>query len=297
MLDRATTIRSIPVMDELKDDRLTLVGLLFESSSALRTQLDHRLTEDVDLPAAVVRAADPAGPLARPPPAHERPRRPDRADAQRADPGHRPPRRRRPRRARAVPRRRAGGLRRAHPRGLRTHHPRGGASPRARRGGVHPRLGRRRAGRSCSSCSTRSATTSTRRRPPPCRPRPPSDGPQNVRGRCGCATAPPLRRRPWASATGGKRRTSTSSRPSDSIRRSSPCSAAWSSMGPLSTVSTGSTLAANASSRTPSPGCGSTGHARGPRRGSSSHLCASPLGGSVFAVSSPCGLAVVTRDG
>ncbi len=37
-------------MDELKDDRLTLVGLLFESSSALRTQLDHRLIEDVDLP-------------------------------------------------------------------------------------------------------------------------------------------------------------------------------------------------------------------------------------------------------
>ena len=37
-------------MDELKDDRLTLVGLLFESSSALRAQLDRRLAEDVDLP-------------------------------------------------------------------------------------------------------------------------------------------------------------------------------------------------------------------------------------------------------
>jgi MarR family transcriptional regulator, 2-MHQ and catechol-resistance regulon repressor len=37
-------------VDELKDDRLTLVGLLFESSSALRAQLDRRLTEEVDLP-------------------------------------------------------------------------------------------------------------------------------------------------------------------------------------------------------------------------------------------------------
>lgn len=37
-------------MDRLTDARLTLVGLLFESSSALRTQLGQRLTEDVDLP-------------------------------------------------------------------------------------------------------------------------------------------------------------------------------------------------------------------------------------------------------
>lgn len=37
-------------MDQLKDDRLTMVGLLFESSTALRTQLDHRLSEDVDMP-------------------------------------------------------------------------------------------------------------------------------------------------------------------------------------------------------------------------------------------------------
>jgi DNA-binding MarR family transcriptional regulator len=50
ILDHATTVRSIPVVDELKDDRLTLVGLLFESSSALRAQLDRRLAEDVDLP-------------------------------------------------------------------------------------------------------------------------------------------------------------------------------------------------------------------------------------------------------
>jgi MarR family transcriptional regulator, 2-MHQ and catechol-resistance regulon repressor len=50
ILDHATTFRSIAVVDELKDDRLTLVGLLFESSSALRVQLDRRLTEDVDLP-------------------------------------------------------------------------------------------------------------------------------------------------------------------------------------------------------------------------------------------------------
>jgi DNA-binding MarR family transcriptional regulator len=34
----------------LDDDRLTLVGLLFESSSALRVELHHRLAEDVDLP-------------------------------------------------------------------------------------------------------------------------------------------------------------------------------------------------------------------------------------------------------
>ncbi|HKY66698.1 MAG TPA: MarR family transcriptional regulator [Acidimicrobiales bacterium] len=37
-------------MDRLTDDRLTLVGLLFESSSALRTQLGQRLNDDVDLP-------------------------------------------------------------------------------------------------------------------------------------------------------------------------------------------------------------------------------------------------------
>lgn len=37
-------------MDRLHDERLTLVGLLFESSSALRTQLDQRLADDVDLP-------------------------------------------------------------------------------------------------------------------------------------------------------------------------------------------------------------------------------------------------------
>jgi MarR family transcriptional regulator, 2-MHQ and catechol-resistance regulon repressor len=36
--------------DVLDDDRLTLVGLLFESSSALRVELHHRLSEDVDLP-------------------------------------------------------------------------------------------------------------------------------------------------------------------------------------------------------------------------------------------------------
>jgi DNA-binding MarR family transcriptional regulator len=37
-------------MDRLRDERLTLVGLLFESSSALRTQLDQRLADDVDMP-------------------------------------------------------------------------------------------------------------------------------------------------------------------------------------------------------------------------------------------------------
>src|SRR4029453_13332101 len=49
-LDHATTVRSIPVVDALKDDRLTLVGLLFDCSSALRAQLDRRLGRDVDLP-------------------------------------------------------------------------------------------------------------------------------------------------------------------------------------------------------------------------------------------------------
>jgi DNA-binding MarR family transcriptional regulator len=34
----------------LSDDRLTLVGLLFESSSALRVELHNRLSEEVDLP-------------------------------------------------------------------------------------------------------------------------------------------------------------------------------------------------------------------------------------------------------
>ncbi|HEX6568956.1 MAG TPA: MarR family transcriptional regulator [Acidimicrobiales bacterium] len=37
-------------MDHLTDDRLTLVGLLIESSTALRAQLDRRLEHDVDLP-------------------------------------------------------------------------------------------------------------------------------------------------------------------------------------------------------------------------------------------------------
>lgn len=37
-------------MDRLHDDRMTLVGLLFESSSALRAQLDQRLGDDTGLP-------------------------------------------------------------------------------------------------------------------------------------------------------------------------------------------------------------------------------------------------------
>lgn len=37
-------------MDRLGDERLTLLGLLLESSSALRTQLDQRLARDVRLP-------------------------------------------------------------------------------------------------------------------------------------------------------------------------------------------------------------------------------------------------------
>ena len=66
MLDRATIVRKILAMGEnpeptdgtgepdeldvLDDNRMTLVGLLFESSSALRVELGHRLTEDTDLP-------------------------------------------------------------------------------------------------------------------------------------------------------------------------------------------------------------------------------------------------------
>jgi DNA-binding MarR family transcriptional regulator len=37
-------------MDDLTDDRLTLVGLLMESTTALRSQLDRRLTNDADMP-------------------------------------------------------------------------------------------------------------------------------------------------------------------------------------------------------------------------------------------------------
>ena len=37
-------------MDPLRDDRLTLVGLLFESATALRSQLDRRLDREVELP-------------------------------------------------------------------------------------------------------------------------------------------------------------------------------------------------------------------------------------------------------
>src|SRR4029453_13048285 len=37
-------------MDPLCDDRLTLVGLLFESATALRAQLDRRLERDLGLP-------------------------------------------------------------------------------------------------------------------------------------------------------------------------------------------------------------------------------------------------------
>jgi DNA-binding MarR family transcriptional regulator len=37
-------------MDDLTDDRLTLVGLLMESTTALRSQLDRRLTSDVGMP-------------------------------------------------------------------------------------------------------------------------------------------------------------------------------------------------------------------------------------------------------
>ena len=126
-------------MDQLKDDRLTLVGLLFESSSALRTQLDHRLSEDVDLPLQwfelLIR-------LARSPGRHLRMSdlaAPDRADAQRADPGDRPPRRRCARRAGPCPDDGRGRSPRSPPRGT-THHPRSGATPRARRRGVHQRL-------------------------------------------------------------------------------------------------------------------------------------------------------------
>jgi DNA-binding MarR family transcriptional regulator len=38
------------MMDPLRDDRLTLVGLLFESATALRSQLDRALERQVDLP-------------------------------------------------------------------------------------------------------------------------------------------------------------------------------------------------------------------------------------------------------
>ena len=38
------------MMDPLRDDRLTLVGLLFESATALRSQLDRRLERQLDLP-------------------------------------------------------------------------------------------------------------------------------------------------------------------------------------------------------------------------------------------------------
>ena len=37
-------------MDPLRDDRLTLVGLLFECATALRSQLDRELERQVDLP-------------------------------------------------------------------------------------------------------------------------------------------------------------------------------------------------------------------------------------------------------
>ena len=37
-------------MDPLSDDRLTLVGLLIESTTALRSQLDRLLERDADLP-------------------------------------------------------------------------------------------------------------------------------------------------------------------------------------------------------------------------------------------------------
>jgi DNA-binding MarR family transcriptional regulator len=38
------------IVDPLRDDRLTLVGLLFESATALRSQLDRRLDREVELP-------------------------------------------------------------------------------------------------------------------------------------------------------------------------------------------------------------------------------------------------------
>ena len=57
----------------------------------------------------------------------------------------------------------------------------------------------------------------------------------------GAALAGPAQPRLSHSSAGGRRRTSTSSRPSDSMRFSSPCSAAWSTTGPCSTVSTRST--------------------------------------------------------
>ena len=37
-------------MDDLTDDRLTLVGLLMESTTALRSQLDRRLAQDAGMP-------------------------------------------------------------------------------------------------------------------------------------------------------------------------------------------------------------------------------------------------------
>jgi DNA-binding MarR family transcriptional regulator len=37
-------------MDDLTDDRLTLVGLLMESTTALRSQLDRRLAHDAGMP-------------------------------------------------------------------------------------------------------------------------------------------------------------------------------------------------------------------------------------------------------
>jgi DNA-binding MarR family transcriptional regulator len=37
-------------MDDLTDDRLTLVGLLMESTTALRSQLDRRLAQDAAMP-------------------------------------------------------------------------------------------------------------------------------------------------------------------------------------------------------------------------------------------------------
>jgi MarR family transcriptional regulator, 2-MHQ and catechol-resistance regulon repressor len=37
-------------MDDLSDDRLTLVGLLMESTTALRSQLDRRLAQDAGMP-------------------------------------------------------------------------------------------------------------------------------------------------------------------------------------------------------------------------------------------------------
>jgi DNA-binding MarR family transcriptional regulator len=38
------------VTDPLADERLTLVGLFLESTTALRAQLDHHLERDVDMP-------------------------------------------------------------------------------------------------------------------------------------------------------------------------------------------------------------------------------------------------------